>query len=466
MRALFFFEIILLLISFCGCAVNPVTGKREVMIFSESQEISFGKNADPDIRWEFGGVYNDDQLASYINSLGQRVASNSDRPKLPYYFTIVDSSVVNAFALPGGYIYITRGLLVRMDNEAQLAAVLGHEIGHVNARHSMKRLQNVLGFNLGMLFLDQVASGSENYQKWRGMLKTGSQVAFATVSLGYGRKDEHQADELGTRYASKAGFDPNGMIQLLELLKNLSDREPTAVEEFFMSHPRTSERIKSVNEVISKLPPEQRKGIQNRAEYKSKIKDLVEAQKAYDHYDKGEILQQKRNYNEALSEYNQAIALRNNIAKPYHGIGKVYYAQGKYNQAIEEYKKAISKDPDYIFAYNDLGVSLITTKQYEGALNYLKKAVQIYENYDDAWSNLGEAYYNLKQYPESIKSLEMAITLNENHPRAYTTLGLAYEASGNTQKAIESYEKAIKIAPKENYTNIARERLDQIKKNK
>ncbi len=466
MRMVLFSAIILLLISFCGCAVNPVTGKREVMVFSESQEISFGKNADPDIKWQFGGVYNDDQLESYVDNIGQRVAKASDRPKLPYYFTIVDSSVVNAFALPGGYIYITRGLLVRMDNEAQLAAVLGHEIGHVNARHSMKRLQSILGFNLGMLFLDQVAGGSENYQKWRGMLKTGSQVAFATVSLGYGRKDEFQADELGTKYASKAGFDPNGMVQLLELLKSLSDREPTAVEEFFMSHPRTSERIKSVNEVIVKLPPEQGKGIQNQSEYKSKISDLIEAQKAYDHYDKGEAFRQKGNYNEALSEYNQAITLIKTIAKPYHGIGKVYYAQGKYNQAIEEYKKAISIDPGYVFAYNDLGISLIAIRQYNDALDYLKKAVQIYENYDDAWSNIGETYYNLKQYPESIKSLEMAITLNENHPRAYTTLGLAYEAEGNTEKAIEAYEKAVKVAPKESYTNIARERLSQLKKEK
>lgn len=466
MRTLFFFLIALLLINFLGCAVNPVTGKREVMIFSESQEISFGKNADPDIRWQFGGVYNDDQLESYVNSIGQRVASVSDRPKLPYHFTIVDSSVVNAFALPGGYIYITRGLLVRMDNEAQLASVLGHEIGHVNARHGMKRLQNILGFNLGMLFLDHVASGSENYQKWRGMLRTGSQVAFATVSLGYGRKDEHQADELGTKYASKAGFDPNGMIQLLELLKSLSDREPTSVEEFFMSHPRTSERIKSVNGVISKLPPEQSKGIQNQSEYKSKISDLVEAQKAYDHYDKGEAFRLKGDYNSALSEYNQAIRLRKNIAKPYHGIGKVYHAQRKYSQAIEEYKKAISIDPEYVFAFNDLGVSLIAEGKSNEALDYLKKAVQIYENYDDAWANLGEAYYKLKQYTESIKSLEMAITLNENHPRAYTTLGLAYEATGNIEKAIEAYEKAIKVAPKESYTNIARERLDQLKKNK
>lgn len=462
----FYSAIIFLLILICGCAVNPVTGKREVMIFSESQEINFGKNADPDIRWQFGGVYKDDQLVSYVNSIGQRVASASDRPRLPYYFTIVDSSVVNAFALPGGYVYITRGLLVRIDNEAQLASVLGHEIGHITARHSMKRLQNVLGFNLGMLFLDQVAGGSENYQKWRGMLKTGSQVAFATVSLGYGRKDEHQADELGTKYASKAGFDPNGMIQLLELLKSLSDREPTSVEEFFMSHPRTSERIKSVNEVIAKLPPEQSKGSQNQSEYKSKINDLAEVQKAYDHYDKGEIFRQKGNHNEALYEYNKAIELRKNIAKPYHGIGKVYHAQGKYNQAIEEYKKAISIDPEYVFAYNDIGISLIATKQYNESLDYLKKAIQIYENYDDAWANLGEAYYYLKQYPESIKSLEMAITLNENHLRAYTTLGLAYEASGNTEKAIEAYEKAIKVAPNENYTSIARERLSQLKKNK
>jgi len=453
-----------LLFGILGCAVNPITGKREVMIFSDAEEIDLGKSADPDIRWQFGGVYKDAQLLDYVNSVGQLVSAVSHRSSIPYHFTVVDSSVVNAFALPGGYVYITRGLLARLENEAQLASVLGHEIGHVTARHSMKRLQSNLAFNIGLVLGDQIASGSRTYRQNRGMIKTVSSVAFAAISLGYGRDNELEADKLGTTYAYRAGYDLSGMVQLLELLKSLNEREPSSIEEFFMSHPRTSDRIKAVNKQIALLPAEQGKGVFDQPEYKAKMDDLMSAQKAYDHYDKAEDRRKKGNHREALAEYDQALKIRQNLAQPHYGIGLVYQAQGKYAPAIEEYKKAIAIDPEYIFAYNDMGMAYIGLKQYSDAVSAFKKAVQIYENFDDAHANLGEAYYNLKQYSDATDSLEMAIALNENHPRAHTTLGLTYEAMGNIEKAIEEYEKAIKIAPKESYTDTARQRLAEIKK--
>lgn len=456
--------IILLLSSLVGCAVNPITGKRELMLISDDQEIELGKDADSDIRWNFGGIYRDPQLTAYVNGVGQRVALVSHRPNIPYHFAIVDTSELNAFALPGGYIYITRGLLARIENEAQLSAVLGHEIGHVNAKHSVKNLQSALGFELLMVVVEGLMSGSERYQKWRGAVRLTSQVAFATVSLGYSRKDEFQADELGTAYTQKARYDPEGMVQLLGLLKSLHDREPSSVELFFSSHPRTSDRIKSVKGHIAQIPAGQSKGMLNQNEYGIAVRDLAEAQKAYDHYDKAEEFRKKGDYQKALAEYNEALRLRKNIAKPHHGIGLAYQAQGKHNQAIDEYKKAINIDSDYIFAYNDMGMAYLTIGQYNDAASAFKKAVQVYENYDDAHANLGEAYYKLKQYSDAIKSLEMAITLNEKHPRAHTTLGLAYEAAGEKEKAIQEYEKAIEVAPEDSYTKTARQQLEKLKK--
>lgn len=464
MKILKLFTIILsLAFIIYGCSVNPATGKRELMIFTDEQEINFGKEADPDIQWQFGGVYNDQQLSAYINAVGQKTAAVSDRNKIPYHFKIVDTSDINAFALPGGYIYITRGLLVRLENEAQLSAVLGHEIGHVTARHSMKRMQNTLGFQMLLAILDQAASGSKSYQEWRGLVKTGSSVAFAAVSLGYGRENEFEADALGTKYASRAGYDPQGMIQLLQLLKNLSEREPSSIELFFMSHPKTSDRIKRANEEIAKLPPQNQKGVLNQEEYKSKINDLLIVQKAYEHYDKGEEFRSKGNYSQALNEYNQALSIRN-IAKAHYGIGRVYSAQGKYAQAIDEYKTTLKIDPGFVFAHNSMGIAYMNLKQFDNAVISFKKAASLYENFDDAWSNLGEAYYQLKQYADGIKALEMAVTLNAEHPRAWTTLGLTYEATGDKQKAINAYEQAIKVAPKESYTETARQRLSELKK--
>ena len=455
--------LMLLAFVFAGCSINPVTGKKELMIFSDSQEINFGSEADPDIVWQFGGAYDDNQLNAYVNSVGQKVAASSDRTNIPYHFAIVDSSDINAFALPGGYVYITRGLLVKLENEAQLAAVLGHEIGHVNARHSMKSMQQKLGFSMIMSILDQAAGGSEKYQEWRGLIKTGSSVAFSAVSLGYGRDNELQADALGTQFADKAGYDPQGMIQLLEILKSLSEREPSSVEEFFMSHPRTSIRIKEVNTNITKLTPQQPKGVFSESEYKSKVSDLANIQKAYEHYDKGEELRLKGQYSQALSEYNQALKIKN-MVKPHHGIGLVYYAQNNYAQAINEYKTAIRIDSGYIPPFNDLGLVYMKQNQYNDAESAFKKAVSSYENFDDAWSNLGEVFYYKKQYPDAIKALDMATSLNPKHPKAYTTLGLAYEATGDKQQAIDAYEQAIKIAPKDSYTDTARQHLESLKK--
>jgi predicted Zn-dependent protease len=455
--------LLLLAFVFAGCSANPVTGKNELMIFSDSQEINFGSEADPDIVWQFGGAYDDTQLSAYVDNVGQKVAASSERTNIPYHFTIVDSSDINAFALPGGYVYITRGLLVKLENEAQLAAVLGHEIGHINAKHSMKSLQQQLGFSMIMSILDQAASGSEGYQQWRGLIRTGSSVAFSAVSLGYGRDNELQADALGTQFVDKAGYDPQSMTQLLEILKSLSESEPSAVEEFFMSHPRTSIRITEVNTEIAKLPPQQPKGVLNASEYKSKINNLAIIQKAYEHYDKGEDLRQKGQYSQALSEYNQALSIKN-MPKPHHGIGLVYYAQNNYAQAINEYKTAIGINSGYIPPLNDLGLAYMKQNQYNDAESAFKKAVSSYENFDDAWSNLGEVFYYKKLYPDAIQALEMAISLNSKHPRAFTTLGLSYEVSGDIQKAIDAYEQAIQIAPNDSYTNTARQHLLSLQK--
>jgi predicted Zn-dependent protease len=457
-------SIALLLSIVTGCAISPITGKREFRLISDAQEIELGKNADPDIRWHFGGVYRDDELSAYVNSVGQRAASVSHRGGITYHFAVVDNSIANAFALPGGYIYITRGLLSMMDNEAQLAAVLGHEVGHVSARHGMKRLESILGVNLIASLADYLIFGGGDHETARGTVKILGNVALATVSLGYSRKDEYQADELGTTYSLKAGYDPDGMIQLLEILKGMHDREPSSVEEFFMSHPRSSARIEAVKKQIAKLSAEERKGELKRSEYKTKMRDLMVMQKAYEYYDKAEALRKEGKYQQALSEYNEALKVSKDMAKPHHGIGLVYHVQRKYSQAIEEYKKALKVDPDYVFAYNDMGITYISAGRHNDAVPPLKKAIEIYENFDHAHANLGEAYYKLKQYPDATKSLETAITLNEDHPRAHTTLGLTYEATGNREKAIEEYEKAVKVAPDEGYTNTARQRLAELKK--
>ena len=192
------------LLSVAACAVNPATGQRELSLVSESQEIQMGQEADPQISAQLGLV-DDPELQAYVSDLGLRLAAVSERPDLPWSFKIVDDPVVNAFALPGGFIYVTRGILARFDSEAELAGVLGHEIGHVTARHSVSQMSRQqlqqIGLGVGMVL-------SEDVRNLSGLLSAGMQL----MNLRYSRGDETQSDELGLRYISRLGYDADAMI--------------------------------------------------------------------------------------------------------------------------------------------------------------------------------------------------------------------------------------------------------------
>src|SRR5687767_7186914 len=183
-----------------ACATNPVTGKRELSFMSEAQEISVGRELDAQVRQEMG-LYEDNELQRYVQDLGMQLARSSQRPNLPWSFAVLDSPAVNAFALPGGFIYITRGILPYLDNEAQLVGVLGHEIGHVTARHSAQQYTRGMGASLGVLvgsiFVPQIRPFSD--------LAEGS---IGVLFLKFGRDDEIQADALGAAYTAAGGWDP------------------------------------------------------------------------------------------------------------------------------------------------------------------------------------------------------------------------------------------------------------------
>src|SRR5512137_1763548 len=190
----------LLVAAAIACAVNPVTGKKEFMLYSESQEIELGKQTDAEVAATYG-LYDDPALAAYVSKIGLSLAAKTQRPNLPWRFTVLDSPVVNAFAVPGGAVYVTRGILALMSSEAELAAVLGHEIGHVNARHSMSQMSKQQMAQLGLAVGSVV---SKEFAKYAGLAGTGLQVLF----LKYSRDNENQADGLGVDYARAAGYDP------------------------------------------------------------------------------------------------------------------------------------------------------------------------------------------------------------------------------------------------------------------
>src|SRR5690349_3393536 len=202
------FVIVALAVS--SCATNPATGKRQFSLMSEEQEISIGQEQDVQVRKEMG-VYDDRELQQYVNSIGLKLAQVAERPNLPWHFTVVDVPAINAFALPGGYIYITRGILPFLQDEAQLAGVLGHEIGHVTARHAASQYSKATGAQLGLILGSVFVPGGAAAA---GLGSTGLELLF----LKNGRDDEAQADGLGVRYAARAGWDPDAVPQMLTTL--------------------------------------------------------------------------------------------------------------------------------------------------------------------------------------------------------------------------------------------------------
>ena len=230
------FSTLLFLIS---CAVNPVTGKRELMLISESEEIALGKQSDPQIMAQYG-LYDDPKLNQYLDGIGQRMAAISHRPHLKYEFKVVDSPIINAFALPGGYVYFTRGILAHLNSEAEMAGVLGHEIGHITARHSAQKLSQAqfaqLGLGVGTII-------SPAFAQFAGLAGTGVQLLF----LKFGRDDERQSDQLGVDYSTEIGYDAREMANFFGTLDRMhSNSEGGSLPGWLSTHPQPEERVGNV----------------------------------------------------------------------------------------------------------------------------------------------------------------------------------------------------------------------------
>ena len=238
-----FLPLIAVVLMIQSCARNPVTGKREVILVSEAQEIAMGKEYDPEVV-AFFGLYDDPTMQSFIDKKGQEMAKVSHRPELKYTFRVLDSPVVNAFAVPGGYVYFTRGIMAHLNNEAEFAGVLGHEIGHITARHSVKQMSREtlaqLGLGVGMIFSPEIAQFGEIASQGMGLL-----------FLKFSRDNESESDELGVEYSSKIGYDAHEMANFFETIGRLSGSSGSEIPDFLSTHPNPADRNKRVHELAS-----------------------------------------------------------------------------------------------------------------------------------------------------------------------------------------------------------------------
>ena len=236
------FIIMLLLLK--SCATNPVTGKKDFMLLSKQQEVAMGREADPDIV-QFFGLYEDPQLQRFIDEKGQEMAKVSHRSDLKYEFKIVDSPVINAFAVPGGYVYFTRGIMAHFNNEAEFAGVLGHEIGHIAARHSAQQYSKAMAAQLG-LAVGSIAS--ETFRQFADVAQTGVGLLF----LKFGRDAERESDRLGVEYSTKIGYDAHEMAGFFNTLQRKQEQSgQESIPNFLSTHPNPQDRYRTVNKLAT-----------------------------------------------------------------------------------------------------------------------------------------------------------------------------------------------------------------------
>jgi len=225
-----------------ACATTGPGGKKDLIFISDSQEISLGSEFDKQVRAE-SKISDNEDWQNYFNEIGQKIVAVSDRADLDYHFTVIESDDINAFATPGGYIYIYTGMLKLMESEAELAAVTAHEISHVVARHSVKRLQQALGISV----VWQLVSGESDNKTLETAVGLGLSVALS----GYSRSNEREADRFGIHYMAEAGYNPKGAVDMFERLASVSAGQRNFFENMFATHPETQERIDNAHKQLA-----------------------------------------------------------------------------------------------------------------------------------------------------------------------------------------------------------------------
>lgn len=239
-----------------GCAVNPATGQYEFMMVSEEQEFEIGQKMDKQVREEMGVYLELPQLRSLIKETGEALGRKSDRHGLIYRVEIIDRPDYNAFAVPGGFVYVNRGLLEKMNSLDELAFVLGHEIAHVAARHSAAQISKAQLMNLGLLGLTLGTEGAA--RSYGQLINMGAALAFNKFS----RDDEREADHFGLNYMIRAGYNPTAALSSMAQIQRFERRAPTTMESWFLTHPPTSERLENINKEIDALPSGQRAALE------------------------------------------------------------------------------------------------------------------------------------------------------------------------------------------------------------
>ncbi|MBT4362848.1 MAG: M48 family metalloprotease [Desulfobacteraceae bacterium] len=386
-----------------GCATNPVTGQKQLMLVSESHELDIDQKNSPHQFSADYGISQDKNLNNYINNTGRNISSHTHRPSIPYSFRCVNATYVNAYAFPGGSIAVTRGILLSLNSEAQLSALLCHEMGHINARHTARQMtkgmvtQAIMG---GVaIYAGTKDSRYSNLAVQLGMLGAGALLA------AYSRSNEREADSLGLEYMVSAGYTPNGMTELMGVLKRMSKHKPNAIELMFATHPMSDERYQNTIESIDQ-------------DYKSNL-DAPEYRERY--MDNTSKLRAIKGAIEAMQKGEKEMAKQN------------------YVQAEKHFEKGLKQAPLDYTGLVMMAKCQLALKKPEKALRYSEKAKKVYPKEAQGHHLSGFAKIKKRKFDSAYEDFRRYDMLLPGNPNTTFFKGLALEGTGKKEQAANMY---------------------------
>lgn len=325
-----------------GCVVNPVTGQQQLSLTSAAQEVQIGEQQYPYNQQMEGGVYTlDPALSRYVADIGQKLAAMSDRD-LPYEFVVLNNSVPNAWALPGGKLAINRGLLTELEDEAQLAAVLSHEIVHAAARHGAQSRDRGTVADIGLQILNVALAGNA----WSDLAMQGAQLGAGATMMKYSRGHELEADRYGMDYMVRAGYEPLAAVELQQTFVRMSQengRSQGFLDGLFASHPPSQERVDANRQAAAGLPS----GVRNRELYQNRIAGILHDKPAYAHYDNAVKAYKAKRLEEALGLLDKAVAIQPREGLFHELRGLVLREQQRGDESLAALDRAVKANPQY-----------------------------------------------------------------------------------------------------------------------
>lgn len=406
-----------------GCATNPVTGKSQLMLVSEAQEIQMDQQHSPHQLSADYGVVQDRALASYLDRTGKRMAARTHRTHMPYSFSGVNATYVNAYAFPGGTIACTRGILLSMESEAELGALIGHELAHVNARHTAESMSK-------SMLTSAVVGGLAIYAGSRNSALGGLAAQLGMLGSGvllasYSRDNERQADDLGMEYLVGSGYGPEGMVQLMDMLKSMNSHKMDATQLLFSTHPMSDERYKTaVATAKNRYRPQAKQPI-HRERYMDNTARLRKIKPAIDTLQKAEAQMAKK----------------------------------KYAQAEALYNKALKSAPQDYAALVMMSKCQLAQKKYAAAGRYSTKAKAVYPTEAQGYFLDGYASFKQKRYDKAINDFEIYDRRLAGNPNILFFKGACFEGKQNKDKAANQYASYLKVVNQGSLAEHAYKRL-------